>query len=329
MSDAPCLKEGEKEHGYRTLLWPIARGSSYALYPNLTTDDPVWRALNRDQRFRAALSLAIDRHIINNAMMFGLGLEGNDTVMPESPLDDEANRTLNATYDPDLANSLLDGIGLTERNGAGIRLLPDGRELEIVVEVAGDSRDTIDGLQLITEFWRDVGVKLFIKPQEPGVLRNRSYAGLTVMVAAQGLDIAMPTAKMPPNELAPALSENYSWPLWGEYEETRGKQRRGGRPAGGASGSSISTIMAGDRATRTSRRASGRRCWINAENVFSIGTVARELQPVVVRTRCTTCRRRPSSPSSRPRFRRLPHGRVLLRGVTGGWRCCATSCAGS
>ena len=122
MYDAPVLKEGEAEHHYRTLLWPIARGSSYALYPNLTTDDPVWRALNRDQRFRVALSLAIDRHIINNAMRFGLGLEGNNTVMPESPLDDEANRTVNATYNPELANNLLDGIGLTARNAEGVRL---------------------------------------------------------------------------------------------------------------------------------------------------------------------------------------------------------------
>ena len=46
---------------------------------------------------------------------------------------------MNATYNPDLANSLLDGIGLTKRSGDGIRLLSDGRELEVVVEVAGDA----------------------------------------------------------------------------------------------------------------------------------------------------------------------------------------------
>src|SRR4029077_12371621 len=167
MSDASVLKFGETKSSYRTLLWPIARGSSYALYPNLTTANPVWRHLNRDQRYRAALSLAIDRRTINNAMMFGLGLEGNNTVMPESPLYDEADRTTNATYNPDLANTLLDSVGLSKRNRAGIRLLPNGRVLEIVIEVAGDSRDTIEVLELITEFWRDVGVRLFIKPQEP------------------------------------------------------------------------------------------------------------------------------------------------------------------
>ncbi len=285
MSDAPVLKEGEKEHGYRTLLWPMARGSSYALYPNLTTEDPVWRTLNRDQRFRVALSVAIDRRIINNAMMLGLGLEGNNTVMPESPLYDEANREVNATFNPDLANSLLDGIGLTQRSGEGVRLLSDGRELEVVVEVAGDSLDIIDTLQLITEFWRDVGVKLFIKPQEPGVLRNRSYAGRTIMVAGPGLDNAIPTGEMPPYELAPALSENYSWPLWGEYEETRGKR---GEIVDLPEAKQLLDLY--HQWLATSDDDVQTRIWkemlaINAKNVFSIGTVSRELQPVVVSKR--------------------------------------------
>jgi peptide/nickel transport system substrate-binding protein len=285
MSDAPVLKEGEKEHGYRTLLWPMARGSSYALYPNLTVEDPGWRALNRDQRFRAALSLAIDRHIINNAMMLGLGLEGNNTVMPESPLDDEANRTVNATFNPDLANSLLDGIGLTQRSGEGVRLLPDGRELEIVVEVAGDSRDIIDTLQLVSEFWRDVGVKLFIKPQEPGVLRSRSYSGRTIMVAGPGLDNAIPTAEMPPYELAPALGENYAWPLWGEYEETRGKR---GEAVDLPDAKRLLDLY--HQWLATSDETEQTHIWkemlaINAQEVFSIGTVTRELQPVVVSKR--------------------------------------------
>jgi peptide/nickel transport system substrate-binding protein len=285
MSDAPVLKEGEAQHGYHTLLWPIARGSSYALYPNLTVQDPVWRTLNRDQRFRVALSLAIDRRIINNAMMFGLGIEGNNTVLPQSPLYEEAFRTVNATYNPELANNLLDGIGLTERSGDGTRLLPDGRELEIVVEVSGDSRDAIEVLELITEFWRDVGVKLFIKPQEPGVLRNRSYAGRTMMVAGPGLDNAIPTAEMPPHEIAPALGDNYAWPLWGEYEETRGKH---GEAVDLPDAKRLLDLY--HQWLATSAKDEQTRIWremlsLNAKDVFSVGTVAGELQPIVVSNR--------------------------------------------
>jgi len=282
MSEAPVLKRGEAERGYRTLLWPIARGSAYALYPNLTSATPVWRKLNRDPRYRAGLSIAIDRHTLNNAMMFGLGLEGNNTVMPESPFYDEGNRTENAVYNLALANTLLDDAGLSRRNRAGVRRLPDGRLLEIVVEVAGDSRDTIQVLELITEFWREVGVKLFIKPQEPGVLRSRSLAGQTVMVASTGLDNAIPTASMAPSEIAPVLSQNYSWPSWGEYAETRGKR---GEAVDIPDAKRLldlyhQWLATGDDTTQA-------RIWkemlaINAKNVFSIGTVTRALQPVVV-----------------------------------------------
>jgi peptide/nickel transport system substrate-binding protein len=283
MSDASVLKVSER--GYRTLLWPIARGSAYALYPNLTSVNPVWRKLNRDQRYRAALSAGIDRRTINNAMMFGLGLEGNNTVMPESQLYDEAYRTKNATYDPDLANKLLDSLGLSKRNRAGVRQLPNGRALEIVVEVAGDSRDTIFVLELITEFWREVGVSLFIKPQEPGVLRHRSLAGRTVMVAGPGLDNAIPTANMPPDELAPVLSQNYSWPLWGQYVETRAER---GEAVDLPDAKRLLDLYHQWLATDDdSKQAS---IWkemlaIHAKNIFSIGTVTRELQPIVVSKR--------------------------------------------
>ena len=285
MSDAPVLKSGEAEHGYRTLLWPIARGSAYALYPNLTNANSIWRSLNRDRRYRVALSVAIDRHTINNAMMFGLGLEGNNTVMPESPLYNEADRAMNATYQPKLANALLDSVELSRRNDAGRRLLPDGSELEIVVEVEGGNREMIEVLELITEFWREVGVRLFVKPQEPGVLRERSYSGRRVMVAGPGLDNAIPTATMPPNEIAPALSENYAWPLWGEYEETRG-----GRGEAVDLPEAELLLDLYHRWLVTADVAEQTRIWkqmlmINAENVFSIGTVTRELQPVVVSKR--------------------------------------------
>src|SRR3954447_923600 len=223
MGDIPILKEGERSKGYKTLLCPYARGSELALYPNLNATDPVWRALNRDLRFRRALSLGIDRKTLNNSLLFGLGTEGNNTIVSQSPLFRPEMRTTNASYDPTEASRLLDQMGLTTRNGAGIRMLPDGRELEIIIETDGESGMVVDGLTLIGEFWREIGVRLFVKPQDRTVLRNRSYAGLTVMVAAPGLDNAIPTAIMPPTELAPMRQDNYTWPKWGQHVETKGK----------------------------------------------------------------------------------------------------------
>ena len=66
-------------------LWRTGPGSQLALYPNLNVNDPVWRRLLRDVRFRRALSLAINRHEINEVLYFGLAIEGQNTVLPQEP----------------------------------------------------------------------------------------------------------------------------------------------------------------------------------------------------------------------------------------------------
>ena len=285
MPDIPSLKEGEKAHRYRTNLWPIARGSEIALYPNLTTVDPVWRALNRDIRYRHALSLATDRRALNNTLLFGLGTEGNDTIIPDSPLYAPEMRSLNAGYDPAQANRLLDEAGLDRRDGSGIRLLPDGRPLEIVVESDGEAGEILDALTLIAEFWREVGIRLVTKPQERTNLRRRSIGGLTVMVAAQGLDLAVPTAIMPPTELSPAQPDHYSWPRWSMNVESRG------RSGEACDVPEVQRLIDLDRQWRETDDA-GRQAAIwremlmnHARNTWVIGTVAGALQPVVTADR--------------------------------------------
>lgn len=283
MSDVPILKEGETSKNYKTLLWPMARGSEIALYPNLNTVDPVWRKLNRDVRFRRALSMAIDRRTLNNALLFGLGTEGNNTVREGSALFEPDLRSRHATYNPREAARLLDEIGLTQRDSNDVRLLPDGRVLEIVVEVDGESAMLTDAMQLISEFCREIGIKIFVKAQERSILNNRSFAGLTVMVAAQGLDNAIPTAQMPPVELAPVRQSHYAFPKWGQYVETHGK-----------SGESVDMPEAQrlidlfERWNTSGDEEEQADIWRellqnHAENQWTIGTVAGAIQPIVKR----------------------------------------------
>ena len=58
---------------------------------------------------------------------------------------------------------------------------------------------------------------------ESPAFKDRIYAGLTVMSAGQGLDNAVPSGGMPPTELAPMRQDGWSWPKWGQYVETAGK----------------------------------------------------------------------------------------------------------
>lgn len=281
MSDAAVLKEGEKLNGYKTLLWPYARGSAYALYPNLNTIDPEFRALNRDLRWRKALSLGIDRSLINNALLFGLGRASSNTVGPSSPLYRKDNAGRFIGYDPKEANRLLDELKLTARDSSGFRLLPDGRPLELLVEVNGSEGDMLDALQLIAETWSELGIKLLAKPQDRAILRQRSYTGKTVMVMSTGLDNALATPVMPPTELAPALQDTYCWPMWGQYIESKGKMgEKADLPA------AVALLDAYERWRSTSDEAVMRQAWEemlknHSENLWIIGTVSGELQPVV------------------------------------------------
>lgn len=282
MGDVPVLREGEHMHGYKTLLWPIARGSAVALYPDLTINDPVWRTVLRDVRFRRALSLSLDRKTLNNSLWFGIGTLSNNTVLHESAMFSEDLQTRWANFDPEQANRLLDEMGLKQTEIGGFRSLPDGRELEIIVEVPGDSAEIMDALQIITEFWADIGVKLVLKPQDTTNMRERAYAGQTIMIAGAGLDNAVPTPIMMPAELAPVRQDSMSWPKWGQYFETSG---RSGEAPDTPDAKQLMDLYKTWRSTGD--EAVKRQAWqdllrLNVDNQYVIGTVNGTLQPVVI-----------------------------------------------
>jgi peptide/nickel transport system substrate-binding protein len=276
------LKQGEKTNGYHTLLWQAGRGSHIALYPNLNVNDPVWRKLLRDVRFRRALSLAIDRSLVNQVLYFGLAIEANNTVLEASPLYRPEYRSAWARYDRKEANRLLDEIGL-KRRGQGVRRLPDGRPLEIIVETAGESTEQTDVLELIRETWREVGIQLYSKPSQREAFRNRIFAGETVMSVWSGWDNGLPTADSPPDELAPTSQVQLQWPKFGQYFETRGKN--GEAPDIPEVEELDSLYHAWMRSATTEERA---RIWhrmleIHAQQQFVIGVVSGVPQPVVER----------------------------------------------
>jgi len=276
------LKKSEKPNEFRTLLWRTAKGSHFALFPNLNVNDPVWRKVFRDVRFRRALSMAIDRSIVNNVLYFGLAIEGNNTVLPDSPLFKERYQTLWANFDRSAANKLLDAMGL-KRGADQIRQLPDGRPMEIIVETAGESTEQTDVLELIREMWREIGIKLYSKPSQREVFRNRIFSGEALMSVWEGLENGIPTADTNPEELAPTSQQQLEWPKFGQYRETSGKS--GDAPDIPEAIELLKLLAAWNAATtKEAREAAWQRMLeIHAEQQFAIGVVSGVPQPVVVR----------------------------------------------
>ncbi len=282
--DYTFLKESESRSGLRILLWREARGAHLALYPNLNANDPIWRALFRDRRFRLALSLGLDREAISQYLYFGLATPANNTVLPDSPLYSETIGRACLGHDPKEANRLLDELGLRERTKDGLRKLPDGRPLELVVETAGEDSEQIDLLELVRDDWSKLGFKIHSKPSEREVLRNRIFSGDALMTIWFGNENGLVTADMAPWEFAPtSQADQPHWPKWGQHFETKGQA---GEPPDIPEAARLLELyhawrMAPDTAARTA-------IWsemleLYAKDCWTIGTVANVLQPVAVR----------------------------------------------
>jgi peptide/nickel transport system substrate-binding protein len=299
--DYTFLKSAEKSGGYKVLLWKGGVGSRLALYPNLTVSDPVWRRLNRDVRFRRALSLAIDRHEINQVVYYGLAQEAANTVLPSSPLYKPDYQTAYAKYDTKTANDLLDAIGLTKRDSDGFRLLPDGRPLTVIVDVSGQVPEESDVLELIRDSWAKIGVRLFTKPSVKDVFRDRVFSGESIMSAWSGLENGLPTANDSPSELAPVSQMDLEWSRWGQFFETDGPS--GERPDLAQAKQLLALLVQWRLADNGKDRAAiwARMLAIHADEVFTIGTVAGRRSQWWSRTGCTTSRGTRSTASNRAR----------------------------
>jgi peptide/nickel transport system substrate-binding protein len=276
------LKEASKRMNFAVKLWKRAEGAYFALMPNLNAIDPVWRDLNRDVRYRRALSVAINRKDVNKVIFFGLAKESGNTALPESPLYNAEYAKMWMRNDPAFADRLLDEIGLTKRDPDGIRLLADGRRLEFTIETAGENTEETDILDLIKHDLFDVGIKIYPRSTQRDVFRRRITAGQTVMSAWTGMDNALVSPEMEPDALAPTSSSQFNWPRWGQFIESGG--REGEKP----DLPEVKELVRLYQEWRTSATHEQRkRIWqrmleINAEQLFSIGVVNGTLQPIVV-----------------------------------------------
>ena len=281
--DVSILKKGESDGSpYRTFLWANGAASQIAIYPNLNFADPVWREVMRDVRFRRALSMGIDRRMINRALYFGLAKEGGMTALARSPFFDAGNLSAWALHDPVTANKMLDEMGLDQRSPAGLRLLPDGRPMEFVVETAGERQEVGNAMAIIADTWRDLGIKLVLRPLDRDILRNRVYAGVSMAAVWFGWDNGLPQTFTPPEYLAPMHQEFFAWPKWGQYMQTRGAA---GEPVDMPEAKRLIDFWhAWEKTADDTERA---KIWrsmlaIHADQQYGIGILAEAPQPVVV-----------------------------------------------
>ncbi|MCO6452305.1 MAG: ABC transporter substrate-binding protein [Caldilineales bacterium] len=168
MNNYPVLKENEANGNYHVITYPTFGGSDAVVMFNQTyVKDPVIGELLQNKDFRIALSHAIDREAIKELAFLGLGEARQGVPAPFHPYYPGDEYAFKYTeYDADLANEMLDSIGLTERDSEGFRLRPDGQPLDLEIGVSDVFAAWPDIGQLIAENWADVGIRAHIELRE-------------------------------------------------------------------------------------------------------------------------------------------------------------------
>ena len=162
------LLGGMKAGGYRVLHWFAAARSVFTIYPVLNRRvDPARpvtakkAALLNDRRFRQALSLAIDRRAIINAVFNG---QGEPAQLDGGPLSDFHSPELFhsfTAFDPARANRLLDEIGLVKRDSEGFRTFTDGSRMTFYLYFMPVT--TQEPAQFVIDDWARVGVRAILR----------------------------------------------------------------------------------------------------------------------------------------------------------------------
>jgi peptide/nickel transport system substrate-binding protein len=217
----PVYQENAAAGGYHTPIWSGARASWVNFFPNQSYGDPAYRELMQNLKFRQALSVAIDRDLINDVAMLGQGEPRTETVVSSSPCFIPEIETLNAEYDPAKAEALLDEIGLT-KGADGFRTFADGSPLELVVETHYLSGAPLDAIELAAENWQAVGLKTAVETMQRDIYWPRASAN-EVMIAVWSTDRGL-VPMVDPIYQFPFDERSWMGPAFGTWYKTNGEQ---------------------------------------------------------------------------------------------------------
>lgn len=122
-----------------------------------------------DLKVRQALSMALDRDMIVDVAAYGyptanFNAGGIGELYKQSINQDISDKYKSiTTYNPEKAKAMLKEAGLVDRNGDGFRDGADGKTVEFDIEVVNGWTDWIQVVQMVTEYFEEVGIKANVK----------------------------------------------------------------------------------------------------------------------------------------------------------------------
>lgn len=181
----PLFMDGKEKGGYHVFTWPGDGGTDAGMMVNMNAgqqegaDDhqKVIGDILRKVEFRRALSLGMDREEVWNSAFLGFGAPRQMAPMEWSKYYEEEMATPYVEMDVDEANSMLDALGLDQRDADGFRLGPDGQPLDIVISAVNQFGPWVDTAQLVNNHWNAIGIKTAVNVEERSLYYTRMAAG--------------------------------------------------------------------------------------------------------------------------------------------------------
>jgi peptide/nickel transport system substrate-binding protein len=125
-------------------------------------------------------------------------------------------------YDTETANSMLDALGLDQRDADGIRLLESGRPLTIRVDISPNRPIVRDALQIMTAQWRKIGVNLVVQVVDSTLMATRHNNNDHDAAAWNSATSWLPG--QPPSGIVP-LENDSRWAIgWVDWRKSEGER---------------------------------------------------------------------------------------------------------
>jgi peptide/nickel transport system substrate-binding protein len=200
-----------------------SNGPIYAF--NCTHQDPALAEIFSNPEFSRAMSLALNREEMNQALCFGL-CEPTSAVPVHRSVSFAKPEwfTRDIEYDPEEANAILDRLGLA-RGADGFRTRPDGEpiiiNLQYSIQFGPATRH-----ELAKEYWEAVGIRVEVREVDTTAYRATTSANEhDIAVTYTGLVLEAPLYSNPLGFVPPfgdAALENICGNPWVEWHESGG-----------------------------------------------------------------------------------------------------------
>ena len=162
-ADMALYVQNAEDKGYEVVVLDM-HASTGEIYLNMTYAEEGWQEVINDVEFRKALSYAVDRETLIDAVYSGLA------APPE---------TMDPTSDVEQAEAILDSLGLDQRDEDGCRLTPSGLPIKIQFNFTPFTGESLPTAEIVAQNWNEIGICTTVKQLEQNLFLTQAGANQT------------------------------------------------------------------------------------------------------------------------------------------------------